>query len=72
MKELAVKEVTMRSTELHQVVFNSTGKFEKLSAFHKKVLQVLENHYDSIMESSIKDSRGYVEYYNLTEELSHV
>jgi hypothetical protein len=67
MNELAVQEATMRSTELHQIVFDNTGKFKKLGDFHRKVLQVLENHHDAILASSIKDSRGYVKYYNLNE-----
>jgi hypothetical protein len=63
----AVNQPTMTSKALHAVVYEATGKFEKLSAFHKKVLQVLINHHDSLQESSTKDERGYVSYYNLSE-----
>jgi hypothetical protein len=66
-KEIAVKEATMRSTELHQIVFDSTGKFEKLSHFHDKVKKVLINHLDRILSSAQKRDNGQIEYYNLTE-----
>jgi hypothetical protein len=60
-------ESIMRSTDLHQLVYNLTGKYEKLGNFHDKVKQVLEKYQDSILLSAQKRSNGYVEYYRLNE-----
>ena len=34
---------TMTSKELHQIVFDATGKFKELKHFHDKVRKVLKN-----------------------------
>jgi len=72
MKDLTPNQETMTSKALHKVVFEATGKYEKLSDFHHKVRQVIEIVDDGILPSSIRDERGYVSYYNLTEVESNM
>jgi hypothetical protein len=64
--------LTMKSTVLHEVVFNNTGKFERLSDFHKKIRQVLEKYQSAILALATKLDNGKVEYYNLTEVQSNM
>jgi hypothetical protein len=56
---------TMKSTQLHEIVFSHTGKYELLCNFHKYIQKVLVNQYDSILESAQKRSNGHIQYYNL-------
>ena len=65
---------TMKSTDLHSLVYNETGKFALLGDFHVKVKQVLDIVDDGKTPPSQKlsnpptlDNRGYVSYYNLDE-----
>ena len=63
---------TMKSTDLHRLVYMNTGKYEQLSHFHRKIKKVLINHHDPVLGSSTKDNRGYVSHYNLTEIQCHM
>jgi hypothetical protein len=65
---------TMKSTDLHEIVFNNTGKYEKLKAFHRKIKNVLEiqSNGDGAVFAPSLDSRGYVKHYNLDETECHM
>ena len=58
-------ELTMSSRDLHQLIFNSTGKFPNLGEFHKKVRKVLVNHKDAVMASASLLSNGQIHQYNI-------
>jgi len=58
---------TMKSTELHSIIYQSTGKFKSKSAFHVKLRQVFDSTKDGILPSAHLLSNGMVAYYKLNE-----
>ena len=65
---------TMKTTDLHKIVFANTGKHEKLRNFHVKIRNVLgiQSNGDGVAFKPSLDSRGYVAHYNLDETECHM
>jgi hypothetical protein len=55
----------MKSTDLHKFIVHHTGKYEKLSSFHRKIREVLEDQLDVLLKNAKLRGNGHVKYYRL-------
>jgi hypothetical protein len=54
------------------MVYDATGKYEKLADFHHKVRKVLVDEADGVQAGAQKRNNGQVEYYRLNEVQSQM